>query len=225
MKRPLWGCLTSPLMSPLVTWRAHRSLRTRHRWVVGCYRSCFHGSWSSAQLLVSPNIQCWISTHPSANTTDEAESVTSDELLGCARSTRGSRRAKSLGAQSLSGACTVKSGRALGTADGPELLQLATKFLASSRPVVCDVLSQILDVALEVQLVLLEPADIEFLAGCSTLELSSNVLLVVANDSTGVRIIVETKVKKPPYLVMRPVVLTPSVRWVTRNLPAALMGW
>jgi hypothetical protein len=26
------------------------------------------------------------------------------------------------------------------------------------------------------------------------------------------------------YFVMMPVVLTPSVRWVTRNLPAALMG-
>jgi len=136
-----------------------------------------------------------ISTHPSANATNEAEGVSSDELLGCTRSTRGSRRAKSLGTQSLSCACTVKSGRALGTADGPELLQLAAKFLASGGPVVCNVLSQILDVALEVQLVLLEPADVEFLAGCTTLELSGNVLLVVANDSTGVRIIVERKVK------------------------------
>lgn len=48
---------------------------------------------------------------------------------------------------------------------------------------------------LEVQFVLLEPADVEFLAGSTALELSGNILLVVAHDSTDVSSIIRVNVK------------------------------
>lgn len=93
---------------------------------------------------------------------------------------------------------------------------------------------------LEVHLVLLEPADVELLAGGAALELAGEILFVVADDSMGdvsLAVCLErgrqagrhVDAPMPGYggkthLVMIPVVLTPSVRWVTRNLPAFLMG-
>lgn len=92
--------------------------------------------------------------------------------------------------------------------------------------------------ALNVHFVLLEPADVELLARGATLELAGHVLFVVANNSVQVYVsksvpndTIETaklqrtgRLEKKTYLVMRPVVLTPSVRWVTRNLPASFIG-
>lgn len=120
----------------------------------------------------------------------------------------------------------VKPGRAGRPTDGPELSKFLAQLCTGGGPVVGDVVAEILDVTLEVQLVLLEPADVQLLARASTLELSRNVLFVVTNNSIAFisfdlswfQILVT-------YRVIRPVVLTPSVRWVTRNLPEALMGW
>jgi hypothetical protein len=55
--------------------------------------------------------------------------------------------------------------------------------LAGGGPVAADVVAQVLDVALELELVLLEPADVELLAGGAALELAGDVFLVVADDS------------------------------------------
>lgn len=71
---------------------------------------------------------------------------------------------------------------ALGPAGGPELPQLARELLARRGPVGPDVIPQVLNVALQVHLVLLEPADVELLAGGAALELAGDVLFVVADD-------------------------------------------
>lgn len=79
--------------------------------------------------------------------------------------------------------------------------------------------------ALEVELILLEPRDVEFLTRRAALELAGNVLLVVADDpGSGVSYVQVCVERGFAYFVIIPVVLTPSVRWVTRNLPASLIG-
>jgi hypothetical protein len=119
---------------------------------------------------------------------------------------------------------------ALRAGGGPELFELAAEFLAGGGPVGADVVAQILDVALEFQLVFLEPADVKLLARGAALELAGDVFLVVADDSIVMGLAqfmfwyCESWWEMCAHFVMMPVVLTPSVRWVTRNLPAALMG-
>jgi hypothetical protein len=85
---------------------------------------------------------------------------------------------------------------------------------------------------LEIHLILLEPADVELLARRATLELAGKVFLVVANDPVSSAAALAYMCPQQrysglpfPYLVIRPVVLTPSVRWVTKNMPASFMGW
>ena len=54
--------------------------------------------------------------------------------------------------------------------------------MSGGRPVVADVFAQLLDVTLQVELVLLEPAYVELLARGAALELAGYVLFIVAND-------------------------------------------
>lgn len=75
---------------------------------------------------------------------------------------------------------------ALGSAGGPETTELAAQLLPCGGPVVDDVLAQVRDVALEVHLVLLEPADVELLTGSSAAELAGEVLFVIANNPATV---------------------------------------
>lgn len=67
---------------------------------------------------------------------------------------------------------------------------------------------------LDVELVLLEPRDVQLLASGAALELTRDVLLVVSNNPThnsqSVRLCHGDL--SCPYFVMIPVVLTPSVR-------------
>lgn len=77
------------------------------------------------------------------------------------------------------------SGGARGPARRPELAQLFSELLARRRPVGANVIAQLLDVTLQVELVLLEPRDIELLPGGAALELAGNVLFVVAYDPVG----------------------------------------
>lgn len=72
--------------------------------------------------------------------------------------------------------------RALRSASRPKLAELTAELLSGGGPVVDDILAQVLDVALEINLVLLEPADVEFLARSATTELASKVLFVVTDD-------------------------------------------
>ena len=51
-----------------------------------------------------------------------------------------------------------------------------------SRPVGLDAVAEFDHVALEVELVLLEPRDVELLARCTALQLTVDVLVVVADN-------------------------------------------
>lgn len=65
------------------------------------------------------------------------------------------------------------------------MLQFPAELLASCSPVVGNVLTEVLHVTLEVQLILFKPADIEFLARGTTLELPSDVLFIITDDPMG----------------------------------------
>lgn len=80
--------------------------------------------------------------------------------------------------------------------------------------------------ALDVELVLLQPRDVELLASSAALELTCDVLFVVSNNPTqnSQSVHLHHDDLSCPYFVMIPVVLTPSVRWVTRNIPFSLTG-
>lgn len=56
------------------------------------------------------------------------------------------------------------------------------EFLAGRGPVVADAVAEFHDMAFEVEFVLLEPGDVEFLAGGPAFELPGNVFLVVADN-------------------------------------------
>lgn len=77
---------------------------------------------------------------------------------------------------------TIESRGALGSAGGPELAELAAELLASSGPVVGDVFTQILNMALKVHLILLQPTNIKLLARGTSLKLTGNVLFVVTDN-------------------------------------------
>lgn len=62
------------------------------------------------------------------------------------------------------------------------MLQFSAELLAGGGPVVGDVVAEVLHVALEIYLVLLQPADIELLARSATLELSGDVFFVITDD-------------------------------------------
>lgn len=67
----------------------------------------------------------------------------------------------------------------------PNLSQLSPNFLTGVGPVLLDVIAQFSHVAFDVEFVLLEPGDVEFLAGCTALELTVNVFFVVFDDSSA----------------------------------------
>lgn len=183
--------------------------------------------------------------YPSTHTTDQAETVSSGEVVVAARTHGAIGPAGDIAtnARQVALATTSRAGerttvdtpvhgvasarrRAVGAGVLPDLTQFTAKLLASHSPVVADVVTQLDDMALDLELVLLQPRDIKLLARGTALELTGDVLVVVADD---------TKIYQSggsafscgvgdTYRVMIPVVLTPSVRWVTRNLPCCLMG-
>jgi hypothetical protein len=53
---------------------------------------------------------------------------------------------------------------ALGSTRRPELSQLLAQLLSRRRPVAADVITQLLNVTLEIELILLQPADVELLS-------------------------------------------------------------
>lgn len=65
----------------------------------------------------------------------------------------------------------------------PELPQFLPDLAARTGPIETYAVPELGDVAAEIQLVLLEPADVEFLAGGAALELAGDVFFVVADDS------------------------------------------
>lgn len=135
-------------------------------------------------------------TYPRSDAPNQAQCVTADELVRsslpgrCRRSGRSASKSSSLAhvhitilAGSVGHSQTKTRRRTLRSADGPVLAQLLGKILAGSSPVGADVLAQVLNVSLKVELILLEPADIELLPGSAALELTGNILLVIAHDS------------------------------------------
>lgn len=73
--------------------------------------------------------------------------------------------------------------RAVGARVLPDLAQFTAELLAGHGPVVADVITQLDDVALDLELVLFQPGDVQFLAGSAALELTGDVLVVVADDT------------------------------------------
>ena len=65
----------------------------------------------------------------------------------------------------------------------PELAEVFAEFLAGCCPVCFDAVAELGHGALDVELVLLEPGDVEFFAGRAAFELAVDVLVVVADDS------------------------------------------
>ena len=72
--------------------------------------------------------------------------------------------------------------RASRAAVQPKLAQFLGEFQAGSGPIASDVVTQLLHVAFDVKLVLLEPGDIELLAGGTALELTRDVFFVITNN-------------------------------------------
>ena len=73
-------------------------------------------------------------------------------------------------------------GRTAGSTVLPELPQFAAQFLTGGRPVCTNIISDLGDMALDFQLVLLEPRHVQFLSGSTALELTGDVLVVVTDN-------------------------------------------
>ena len=137
-------------------------------------------------------------TYPRSYTTNETECVTRHEVVGRRGSITRTGRRRRPGGSGHGGFAevditvrvargrgeheTTAGGRALGTTSGPVLTKLAAQLLTRCCPIRPDVITDLLDVALQIEFVLLEPADVEFLAGGASFELPRNVLLVVAHN-------------------------------------------
>lgn len=73
--------------------------------------------------------------------------------------------------------------RATGPAVLPDLPQFPTQLLTGHSPVVLDIVPELHHVSLDLQFILLQPRDIEFLAGGTALELTGDVLIVVSDNA------------------------------------------
>ena len=86
-------------------------------------------------------------------------------------------------------ASTQSPCRADWSATLPILSKFFAEFLAGRGPIVADALTQLCNVSFEVQLIFLEPGDIQFLTRGAALELASNIFLVVSDDPVGTKLI------------------------------------
>lgn len=77
------------------------------------------------------------------------------------------------------------SRRTRGPAIQPKLAQLLAQLLACGGPVILDAIAQLGDVAFDVELILLEPGDVEFLARGAAFQLAGDVFFVVADDAVA----------------------------------------
>ena len=90
----------------------------------------------------------------------------------------------SIGIQIGGPAAAGDAGRgARGPAVLPELAEFFPDFAARAGPVVADVVAEFSHVPAQVEFVLLEPGDVEFLARGAAFELAGDVFLVVSHDS------------------------------------------
>jgi hypothetical protein len=105
----------------------------------------------------------------------------------------------------------------------PELADVLAEFLTGGGPVCLDAVAELGHVALQIELALLQPRDVQFSARCAALELAVDILVIVTDNPVLI-----SNCSGPTwgmsYLVMIPVVLRPSVLWVTRNMPFSFNG-
>jgi len=111
----------------------------------------------------------------------------------------------------------------------PEVAQLPAHLHTCRCPVSADLVAQLVDVALQVEFVLLQPGDVQLLTSCTALQLARYVAFVITNDPVGTLLAAVLSEalwerSRNTHLVMMPVVLTPSVLCVTKNLPFSLIG-
>ena len=90
-----------------------------------------------------------------------------------------------MGERGGAAAADTAAGGAAGAAGLPVLAQFLAEFLAGGGPVVADAVAELGDVAFEVEFVLFQPRDVEFLPRGAALELPGDVFFVVAHDSWG----------------------------------------
>jgi len=136
-------------------------------------------------------------TYPRPHTTNQPQIIPSRKLgtLPCivrprnievAESRNRRRRTSNCGCfhgfrlRLLARGCAGRAGRATRL---PELAEVFAEFLAGGCPVCFDAVAQLGHGALDVELVLLEPGDVEFFARGAAFELAVDVLVVVADDS------------------------------------------
>jgi hypothetical protein len=134
------------------------------------------------------------------------------------------RRASSRGIKLVRNLARGRPRRTGRSARLPELPNVLAELLPSCSPICLYAVAELGHVALEIELVLLQPRHVEFSAGGSTLELAIDVLVVVADDPAWLLVVKDRGQLAMSYLVMMPVVLRPSVLWVTKNMPFSLMG-
>lgn len=101
--------------------------------------------------------------------------------------------------------------RAAGPTVLPELTQFTTQFLACRGPVVSDVVADFRHMPLNFQFILFEPRHVQLLSRGTALELAGDVLIVITDDSEPSQNPTIELFQKGTYLVIMPVVLTPSV--------------
>lgn len=139
------------------------------------------------------------STYPSSDAADQSQIVPSREIIRTLVAHRSPsatgiqvaemplERRGSLPAWREGGAASGAGGPASADIGLPELTEFLAQFLSGRRPVVLDAVTKLCHITLDVQLVLLQPRHVEFLAGCAALELPLDVLVIVT-DNPGKRV-------------------------------------
>lgn len=122
---------------------------------------------------------CNHDTHPAADAAEKTHSITGGEVAVAASQVVGRILTQVVTKTDGSGQAT---GRTVLSARLPELPEFLAELLASGGPVGADRVAQLTHMALDVELVLLEPRNIELLARGAAFELASDVLLIISHD-------------------------------------------
>jgi hypothetical protein len=174
-------------------------------------------------------------TDPRPDTTDQAQAVARREVLVASSGPRAFRTARAVQTREADfGYARTRASeinpvpraacRTIRSTIAPELAKLLRQFLSGHIPVATNALAELGNVSLDFELVLFQPRHIELLSGGTAFELASNVLVIVTNNPDRCQSDIHEMPPMNTYFVIIPVVLTPSVRCVTRNLPWALIG-
>lgn len=167
--------------------------------------------WRLAIIAVNIHGLCWWlkSTYPAPNAADQAQTIPSREIfIPSPHTPSNTFRSAPLSTHPLSLPRNLKMFQMLKRTTGgwallalhahpptsrtsrpailPKLPQLLPNLAASTSPVTANAVPELRNMAPKIQLVLLQPAHVEFLAGGAALELARYVFFVVADDPVGI---------------------------------------